>query len=667
MNGFPVSSSSSAAGGRRTLRPREKYVICVIFLAFGIVCYGAIFFLPELRSGGASTVNVVARPAADLFLPPPPPPPQPPLLLLPHQQTFLTDGRHDGRGRVQPVDGDVEQDPHRIQDRFKLRMKIESALHDEKIASGQIQDPPTVGQSSISMARAVDRGLTTHHAVSLAKKEEEVNALSETGGGIQDHKGGPGGQGGEPSDPVARDNRNKIKQMMKHAWDNYVRYAWGKNELKPISKRGHSAGIFGKTSVGATIIDGLDTLYVMGMMDEYKMGRDWIAENLDLENINSEVSVFEINIRFVGGLLACYSLTGDQMFKVKAEQIASKLLPAFNTPTGIPYSLINLKTGSGKNYAWASGSSSILAEFGTMHLEFAYLSYITGNPEYEQKVLKIREVLQQMDKPEGLYPNYLNPKTGRWGQQHMSIGPLGDSFFEYLLKTWIQSGRTDTEAREMYDRAIESATKKLVQTSKGGLKYLADLKYGKLEHKMDHLTCFAGAMFGLGAQTKPDDKSEYFMNLAKDLAHTCHESYDRAETKLGPESFRFMEGLEAKALKQNEKYYILRPEVIETYFVLWRLTHDPKYRQWGWEATQAIEKYCKVDSGYSGLKNVYLADPPKDDVQQSFFLAETLKYLFLLFSDDDLLPFDKWVLNTEAHPFPIRGANPIYPMAPSSS
>lgn len=71
---------------------------------------------------------------------------------------------------------------------------------------------------------------------------------------------------------------------MKHAWENYIRYAWGKNELKPISKRGHSAGIFGKSTLGATIVDGLDTLYIMGMMDEYKLGRDWIAENLDLDN-----------------------------------------------------------------------------------------------------------------------------------------------------------------------------------------------------------------------------------------------------------------------------------------------------------------------------------------------------------------------------------------------
>lgn len=133
-----------------------------------------------------------------------------------------------------------------------------------------------------------------------------------------------------------------------------------------------------------------------------------------------------------------------------------------------------------------------------------------------------------------------------------------------------------------------------------------------------------------------------------------------AATKLGPESFRFTEQLEARATKQNEKYYILRPEVIESYFYLWRLTKDQKYRDWGWEAVQALEKHCRVEGGYTGLKNVYQADGPKDDVQQSFFLAETLKYLYLLFSDDSVLPLDQWVLNTEAHPLPIKNRNPSY-------
>ena len=134
-------------------------------------------------------------------------------------------------------------------------------------------------------------------------------------------------------------------------------------------------------------------------------------------------------------------------------------------------------------------------------------------------------------------------------------------------------------------------------------------------------------MLGLGAIHLGEPHQTRHMELARGITHTCHESYDRSNTKLGPEAFRFSDAMEAKALKSNEKYYILRPEVIESHFVMWRLTHDPRYRQWGWEAVQALEKHCRVEGGYSGIKNVYSDDPTKDDVQQSFFLAETLKVI----------------------------------------
>lgn len=205
--------------------------------------------------------------------------------------------------------------------------------------------------------------------------------------------------------------------MMEHAWHNYKLYAWGKNELRPLSQRPHSASIFGSYDLGATIVDGLDTLYIMGLEKEYREGRDWIERKFSLDNISAELSVFETNIRFVGGMLTLYAFTGDPLYKEKAQHVADKLLPAFQTPTGIPYALVNTKTGVAKNYGWASGGSSILSEFGTLHLEFAYLSDITGNPLYRERVQTIRQVLKEIEKPKGLYPNFLNPKTGKWGQR----------------------------------------------------------------------------------------------------------------------------------------------------------------------------------------------------------------------------------------------------------
>ncbi|MFT7818278.1 mannosyl-oligosaccharide 1,2-alpha-mannosidase IB [Arapaima gigas] len=170
---------------------------------------------------------------------------------------------------------------------------------------------------------------------------------------------------------------------------------------------------------------------------------------------NAEVSVFEVN--FIGGLLVAYYLFrfGPMATQLgvhgeggpAGREAAACVQHAHRHPLG----LVNLKSGVGHNWGWASAGSSILAEFGTLHMEFIHLTYLRGNPAYYQKVMHIRKLLARKDRPNGLYPYYLNPQTGRWGQQ----GGLGDSFYKYLLKAWLVSDRTDTEARRTYDDAIE--------------------------------------------------------------------------------------------------------------------------------------------------------------------------------------------------------------------
>lgn len=168
----------------------------------------------------------------------------------------------------------------------------------------------------------------------------------------------------------------------------------------------------------------------------------------------------------------------------------------------------------------------------------------------------------------------------------MSIGALGDSFYEYLLKAWLQSNKEDGEARQMFDDAMQAVFTHMLHTSTNGLMYFAELKFDRPEHKMDHLGCFIGGLLGLGAKTLDNDMSNRYLEVAHNITHTCHESYDRSHTKLGPEAFRFTDGAEARGLRSSEKYYILRPEVIESYFYMYRLTKDEKYREWGWQAAQ---------------------------------------------------------------------------------
>ncbi|XP_017012863.2 mannosyl-oligosaccharide alpha-1,2-mannosidase IA isoform X1 [Drosophila takahashii] len=660
----------SPIGRKSNFHSREKCLIGLVLVTLCFLCFGGIFLLPD-NFGSDRVLRVYKhfqKAGPEIFIP------APPLAAhAPHRS----------------------EDPHFIGDRQRLEQKIRAELGDmldePPAAAGgggggeqpgqfqalaqQAQAPAPVaaladqqeadeeGQqhAAIPVLAAPVQGDTAASQVSASHPQSPAQQSNQQqlplGGGGND-------QAADTLDATLEERRQKVKEMMEHAWHNYKLYAWGKNELRPLSQRPHSASIFGSYDLGATIVDGLDTLYIMGLEKEYREGRDWIERKFSLDNISAELSVFETNIRFVGGMLTLYAFTGDPLYKEKAQHIADKLLPAFQTPTGIPYALVNTKTGVAKNYGWASGGSSILSEFGTLHLEFAYLSDITGNPLYRERVQTIRQVLKEIEKPKGLYPNFLNPKTGKWGQLHMSLGALGDSYYEYLLKAWLQSGQTDEEAREMFDEAMLAILDKMVRTSPGGLTYVSDLKFDRLEHKMDHLACFSGGLFALGAATRQNDYTDKYMEVGKGITNTCHESYIRAPTQLGPEAFRFSEAVEARALRSQEKYYILRPETFESYFVLWRLTHDQKYRDWGWEAVLALEKHCRTAHGYCGLRNVYQQEPQKDDVQQSFFLAETLKYLYLLFSDDSVLPLDEWVFNTEAHPLPIKGANAYYRQAP---
>uniref|UniRef100_A0AAX7T2P4 alpha-1,2-Mannosidase n=1 Tax=Astatotilapia calliptera TaxID=8154 RepID=A0AAX7T2P4_ASTCA len=597
----PNRKSASPTSFRLT----EKFILLLVFSAFITLCFGAIFFLPDsskLLSG--------------VFF---------------HSSAVETN-THTG-----PDSSDAGSAGNDDRLLAKIKKDHEKALLEAK---DTLQKLPDVIQNDI----LADKAKVTKE--SMGKGAKDGNNLPF----IEYHRP-PGATGLEPQDPETRERRAKIKEMMKHAWDSYKQYAWGSNELRPVSKHGHSSNLFGSIK-GATIVDALDTLYIMEMFEEFDAATDWVEKSLDF-NVNAEVSVFEVNIRFVGGLLSAYYLSGKEVFRRKAVELGEKLLPAFKTPTGIPWALLNLKSGIGRNWPWASGGSSILAEYGTLHLEFMHLSRLSGNSEFAQKVMNIRKVLNRLEKPQGLYPNYLNPNSGQWGQHHVSVGGLGDSFYEYLLKAWLMSDKTDEEGKKMYYDALQAIETNLMRKSTNGLTYIAEWKGGLLEHKMGHLTCFAGGMIALGADGAPGDKTGHQMEQAAEIARTCHESYARTTLKLGPEAFRFDGGVEAIATRQNEKYFILRPEVIETYMYMWRFTHDPKYREWGWEAVQALEQHCRVDGGYSGIRDVYASSPNYDDVQQSFYLAETLKYLYLLFSEDDHLPFEHWVFNTEAHPLEL--------------
>jgi len=256
-----------------------------------------------------------------------------------------------------------------------------------------------------------------------------------------------------------------------------------------------------------------------------------------------------------------------------------------------------------------------------------------------------------MKKDRGLYSVYINPHNGEFSRAHVTLGALGDSFYEYLLKMYILTNKQEPKYQHMYEEAMDAVISELVrQSTPSNLTYIAESVNGGLVHKMDHLVCFAGAMFALGAYHNATDRVAEHMRLGKEITRTCHEFYKRQATGLSPELVKFDSG---KDFYPGAKHYILRPETVESYYVLYWITEDSTYQDWGWEAFQAIEKYCKTAEGYAGVRDVTSTTTTTDDLQQSFFMAETLKYLYLLFSPREILSLDEYVFNTEAHPIKI--------------
>ncbi|XP_076920775.1 mannosyl-oligosaccharide 1,2-alpha-mannosidase MNS1-like [Bidens hawaiensis] len=449
---------------------------------------------------------------------------------------------------------------------------------------------------------------------------------------------------GVATDPIEAQRREKVKDAMLHAWTSYEKYAWGHDELQPQSKNGVDS--FG--GLGATLIDSLDTLYIMGLDEQFQRAREWVATSLDF-NKNYDASVFETTIRVVGGLLSAYDLSGDNVFLEKAKDIADRLLPAWNTPSGIPYNIINLAHGNAHNPGW-TGGDSILADSGTEQLEFIALTQRTGDPKYQEKVENVILVLNKTFPDDGLLPIYINPHRGTNSHSTITFGAMGDSFYEYLLKVWIQGNKTSEvkHYREMWETSMKGLLSLVRKTAPSSFTYISEKIGNSLIDKMDELACFAPGMIALGSFGYGPDDSGKFLTLAEELAWTCYNFYQSTPTKLAGENYFFHSGQD---MTVGTSWNILRPETVESLFYLWRLTGNKTYQEWGWNIFQAFEKNSRVESGYVGLKDVNTG--VKDNMMQSFFLAETLKYLYLLFSPPSVISLDEWVFNTEAHPLKI--------------
>lgn len=455
------------------------------------------------------------------------------------------------------------------------------------------------------------------------------------------------------ADVRARSRRLAVRNAMKHAWSGYKTHAWGSDELLPKSQS-HQDNWGG---MGTSLVDSLDTLWLMGLKDEFWEARDWVNEFLN-NGVKQDVSVFETTKRNLGGLLSAYALSGDKIFLQKAEDLGERLFFAFeDSSSGFPFGLVNLHYHYGTTPSWV-GNGFVLSEATSLALEFRQLSELTENEEFASKATRVYEILRTLSGNSGLVPWKIsnNGEVPHFGNDLITVGAMGDSYYEYLLKIWLQGGMIEDKYRAMYDKAMDDLHDQLLYvTPQKGLTFLTERKGSIQKQKMDHFACFMAGNLALGAYTDPDGlespRAQRDLKTGKALAYTCYQMYAQSKTGLGPE---VVLSSEEEDLLVYEPRYLLRPEAVESFFVLYQLTGDPTYQEWGWEVFQAIERFCKTKSGYGGREDIDIVDEEPNDRMGSFFMGETLKYLYLLQDPDtEISILSKHVFNTGGHPLPL--------------
>ena len=503
----------------------------------------------------------------------------------------------------------------------------------------------------------------------------------------------------------------RIEALLLSSYHDYASNGWPFDVYGPISHDRRNMPRSGDP-LGWIIVDTIDTLMIaynytesddtrVDLLQKISRIENWVRDELSYD-IDAEVNIFETTIRMLGGLLSAYHLSSElsigqpQVYLDKAVDLGDRLARAFGqSQSPIPYSSVNLHDGRAIKNHVDNGASST-AEFTTLQLEFKYLSAITGDRKYwdlaeqvYEPLYKVNHVIENYD---GLVPIYTQPDTAEFWGNNIRFGSRGDSFYEYLLKQYLLTH--EVMYYNLYRKAIDGMKKHLVKESfPSGLTYIAEKPWGlngPASSKMDHLVCFMGGLLAMGAtegfpvdqaRTMPfwdaDHNDDWL--LAMKLTHTCYQMYHQTPSGLAPEIVVFnydeasangefeeiseldrqnwwLSPTEDFFVKPLDGHNLQRPETVESIMFMYHLSNDTTYREWGEEILDSFVKNTEVkpngkDSVYTSLNNCMQLPTVKRDNMESFWLAETLKYLYLLFQDD--VDLTSIVFNTEAHPFPV--------------
>ncbi|KAI0002334.1 glycoside hydrolase family 47 protein [Xylariaceae sp. FL0662B] len=503
------------------------------------------------------------------------------------------------------------------------------------------------------------------------------------------------------ADPIyiARPERQAaVEEAFQRSWDGYYKYAFPNDTLKPISKSYEND----RNGWGASAVDAISTALVMGNKEVINQIVDHIKQvDFSVTAPGAEtVSLFETTIRYLGGLLSAYDfLSGplseyvddpdsvDAILK-QAIKLADLLSVAFDTPSGVP---INTLIYGPDGPEVGNDTTNGLATIGTLVLEWTRLSDITGDDKYSKLSQTGQEYLINVRNPEigepypGLLGTDVNITNGLFVDSSGGWNGGTDSYYEYLIKMYLYDPEQFSAYRDQWVKAADSSIKFLAShpSTRPDLTFLAAYDgagLANLTFVSTHLACFDGGSFILGGLTLDDLD---YVNFGLALVEACHATYTATVTGIGPEIFNWQDSRLATNATNNSPpppgdaadfyrkagfwipegggSYVLRPEVVESFYYAYRATGLTKYQDWAWEAFVNINRTCSAGVGFSAVDDVNAPGGGGfDDFQESFWFAEVLKYSYLIQADDAEWQVsaghdNRWVFNTEAHPVRVKG------------
>ncbi|CAJ2502700.1 Uu.00g100940.m01.CDS01 [Anthostomella pinea] len=496
----------------------------------------------------------------------------------------------------------------------------------------------------------------------------------------------------ETESPAAAEQRlsrrEAVRRVFQRDWEHYRQHAWLKDAVNPIS--GSSKDQF--AGWAAMLVDSLDALWIMGLRTEFDEAVAAVA-GIDFGHASSSrVNMFETTIRYLGGLLAAYDLSGRDVLLTKAVELGDLLYAGFNTPNQMPVDFIDFeraKSGKGLTVeSWVVSASP-----GSLSMEMTRLSQVTGDMKYFDAVMGVMRVFEEQQsrtRLPGLWPIWVSMRDKDVSaRSEFTLGGSADSLFEYLPKMYALTGGWEPMYGTMSKSFMEAANKHMIfrpmLPDEQDILMSGNVKVdsngaSSFDPETEHLTCFIGGTMALGGRlfNQPHD-----VETGTKLAKGCGYAYRAFTTGIMPERIdmlpcdpprasvckwdedvwiqerqkrpEYKEHLPKGFTTAKDPRYLLRPEAIESIFVSYRITGDPELLEMAWDMFRAVDKGSEAQYGHASIKDVTQAvdDLPKEDYMESFWLAETLKYFYLIFSSPDLISLDEWVLNTEAHPFRI--------------